>query len=193
MMGLAWRYGRRCRLIMITKLDQIREEKADADRKKALNDDDVDDDEGRPGDDEEADRSGPGEPSKPVAEADADASPNLDGSPSIPNGDEDLPSQRPATLNPCAIAFFPDETIQNSTGSTPDNFSRSGARHANGTPQPIERPSSRTDHNAMDVDHTEGRDPVTEVASGPLLDEDATMEDGEEREEVEEGQEMERE
>ncbi|KAG0149004.1 hypothetical protein CROQUDRAFT_105345 [Cronartium quercuum f. sp. fusiforme G11] len=171
--------------------ESIREEKADADRKNALNDDDVDDDDARAGEEDEADRSGTGEPNKAIAEA--DASLTL-GTPSAvpPVLDEAESAFRPTTLNPCASTFFPDPMNQDSAVSTPDN--RSGARShlANGTPQPLDRPSSRMEQYAMELDASELHDNVNVTVNEDGVYDDTTMEDGEEREEVEEGQEMER-
>lgn len=165
--------------------ESIKEEKADADRKKALNDDDADDDEGRAGEEEEADQSGIGEMSKQAAEADM----SIDLNASAPTLNDSEHESRPSTLNPTASVFLPEASTQGSAVSTPDNRSRLGARTNYGTPQPIERPSSRTEQNVMEIDVPEVR--VESTPTRRDLDDDATMEDGEEREEVEEGQEME--
>lgn len=163
----------------------FREEKADADRKKALNDDDADDDEGRAAEEEEGDQSGIGEISKQAV--DGDMSIDLNAAPPALNDSEH--ESRPSTLNPTASVFLPEGSTQGSAVSTPDNRSRLGARATNDTPQPIERPSSRTEQNVMEIDVPEVR--VESTPTRRDLDDDATMEDGEEREEVEEGQEME--
>ncbi|WAR60296.1 hypothetical protein PtB15_9B233 [Puccinia triticina] len=166
--------------------ESIKEEKADADRKKALNDDESDD--GNIG--EEGGESAGGTKSGRVEEAEpsdrGEGKPETDG-PEMPKG-----------LNPQAASFQPPsagggDQPRPTTERSDDRMKIDEGPHAR-TPRPPSELDIKTGElQPMDID---GFEPKTGLSHGSsaedgLVIEEATMEDGEEIEEAEEGEEME--
>ncbi|CAH7675531.1 hypothetical protein PPACK8108_LOCUS10545 [Phakopsora pachyrhizi] len=147
--------------------ESIREEKEDADRKKALNDDESDVD----------NQEDPSDPTNQVeAETEAEDS----------NGGLGKKSGLP--LNPNANSFLPAVTISRSGTLTPDGRSRSEAREQREEGQSGNTPKVE---DQMEIDNMENNGEILFMEEEGLVIDDAAMEDGEEIEEAEEGEETE--
>ncbi|KAH9451394.1 hypothetical protein MJO29_009162 [Puccinia striiformis f. sp. tritici] len=182
--------------------ESIKEEKADADRKKALNDDESDD--GNIAAEEPAEGSGGtkvggGEEGQTGDRPDGETQPPID--PSAQGGSQLQAKGSTTSLNPQAASFLPPSSEGQRTADTPEdrmkidgepeNLSQTASQPARASSELTPKP----DHQPMEIDGFDLQTNLSHSLEGSnedgLLIEEATMEDGEEIEEAEEGQEIE--
>ncbi|POW10485.1 hypothetical protein PSHT_08722 [Puccinia striiformis] len=183
-------------------MNEHREEKADADRKKALNDDESDD--GNIAAEEPAEGSGGtkvggGEEGQTGDRPDGETQPPID--PSAQGGSQLQAKGSTTSLNPQAASFLPPSSEGQRTADTPEdrmkidgepeNLSQTASQPARASSELTPKP----DHQPMEIDGFDLQTNLSHSLEGSnedgLLIEEATMEDGEEIEEAEEGQEIE--